>query len=126
MKKRILIIDNEPDLLALLNKVLTDEGLDVFTEEKVNNIFSLVNRISPDIVVIDYILNGINGGELCLQLKANPKTRHIPVIIYSTYPKVLELLNNYGCNEFIAKPFDLFDFIDRIKNYFATEECLVN
>jgi two-component system CheB/CheR fusion protein len=55
----------------------------------------------------DYILDGINGREICHQIKANPATCFLPVVIISAYPKVLLSLGTYGCDKFIAKPFDL-------------------
>lgn len=77
-----------------------------------------VTAINADIVILDYILFGINGGELCHMLKTTPETCHIPVIMVSAYPRVLESLGNYGSDAFIAKPFNLSDITDTIKTCF--------
>jgi CheY-like chemotaxis protein len=69
----------------------------------------------PDIVILDYILNGINGGELCHQIKMNRHTAQLPVVIMSAYPKVLQSLGDYGCNTFIPKPFDIDHILNCIK-----------
>jgi len=74
----------------------------------------------PDIVLVDYLLPGINGGELCAQLKRDPSTKHIPVVIFSAYSQVLLSLGSYGCNAFISKPFELSSLLNQIN------KCLEN
>jgi len=117
MQKKILLIDNDPDILAVMQEALDYEGFEVFTASKAEDIVSLVCNIKPDLLLIDYILDGINGGELCHQLKADHKTAALPVIIISAYPRVLKSLGYYGCDAFIPKPFDLYDLIDQINSY---------
>ena len=71
------------------------------------------------LVIVDYILEGINGGELCHQLKINPRTKHLPVIMISGYQRVLESLGNYGADYFLPKPFDLNELLNVVKKYFS-------
>jgi CheY-like chemotaxis protein len=66
-----------------------------------DDIFALIEKFNPDLIILDYILNGINGGELCHQVKHNSKTSLIPVIIYSAYTKVIQSLGDYGCDAFV-------------------------
>jgi DNA-binding response OmpR family regulator len=112
--KRILVVDNDPAILDVMEEVLGYEGFEVKTYTDTNNIFTCIDNFHPNLVLIDYILDGINGGELCAQIKKNPQTSSLPVIIMSAYSKVLLSLGNYGCDDFIAKPFDLDDFVNRI------------
>ncbi len=112
--KRVLIVDNDPAILDVMEEVLGYEGFKVKTYSDTDNIFSCIDSFNPDIVLIDYILNGINGGELCAQIKKSPETSHLPVVIMSAYSKVLLSLGNYGCDDFIAKPFELDNLISRI------------
>lgn len=112
--KRILVLDNDPAILDIMEEILGYEGYDVQTYADTENIFNCIDNFNPDLVLLDYILNGINGGELCAQIKQNPLTNHLPVIIMSAYSRVLLSLGNYGCDDFIAKPFDLDDFISRV------------
>lgn len=53
------------------------------------------------------MLNGINGGELCHQIKSSGQNGGLPVMIFSAYPRVIQSLGFYGCNAFMPKPFDL-------------------
>jgi len=112
--KRILIVDNDYDVLDMMEEVLTYEGYEVSGLIETNDIFPEIRKYRPDIIILDYILNGINGGELCHQIKANNYTNDIPVILMSAYPRVFNSLGNYGCNSFIPKPFNLDEIVECI------------
>jgi len=112
--KNILIIENDEGLVELLEELFSYEGYQVRCYREAGDIFSLMEDFTPDIVLIDYLLPGINGGELCAQLKREPSTKHIPVIIFSAYSQVLLSLGSYGCNAFVSKPFELSSLLDQI------------
>lgn len=114
MLKRILVIDNDPGILDAMREVLNYEGYEAIVKEETSDILTLVQQYHPDLLLIDYILNGINGGELCHEVKVNSNTSHIPVILMSAYPRVLQSLGHYGFDDFIPKPFDLSDLTYRI------------
>jgi two-component system response regulator VicR len=114
MLKRVLVMDNDPRILDVMQEALSYEGFAVDAYEGTEDILGLVEQCQPDLIILDYILNGINGGEHCRKLKNFFKTSHLPVIIFSAYPRVLQSLGYYGCNAFIAKPFDLNFLIDKV------------
>jgi DNA-binding response OmpR family regulator len=114
-KKKVLVIDDDEAVLDIMEEALKYEGFEVKILSKADDIATLIDSYSPDILLIDYLLKGINGGEICHQVKTNPATRQVPVIIVSAYPKVLLSLGNYGCDKFIPKPFDLEDLVGSIK-----------
>lgn len=118
MQKRILVIDNDQDILEAVEAALSLENYSVDTSPIVEDIFQMIHDKNPDLILIDYLLFGINGGELCHMIKNEPSTSHLPVIIFSGYPKVIQSLGTYECDAFISKPFDLDNFISVIK------ECL--
>ena len=113
--KKVLILDNDESVLDVMNEALAYEGFAVKTLENSDNIFHEIESFGPDLVIVDYILNGVDGGEVCQQIKVGNKTSNLPVILMSAYPKVFKPLKDYGCDDFIAKPFDLDDFVVRIK-----------
>lgn len=119
MTKKILIIDDNNDLLDLLREALAAEGYEVECASNVDCIYEAVRNSRARLVIIDYILEGVNGGELCHQLKINPRTMHLPVIMISAYPRVLESLGNYGADHFLAKPFDLDELLDVVNTHFS-------
>ena len=100
-----------------MKEVLTDEGYRVTALNHCENILQTIDEYQPDLVMLDFLLHGINGGELCHQLKTNPLTSHLPVIILSGYPRVLESLGNYGSDSFIAKPFSLDELFSAVTLY---------
>ncbi|WP_158828185.1 response regulator [Mucilaginibacter lacusdianchii] len=114
MSKRILILDNDPGILDVMQDILHYEGFEVKAISDTDNIFKNITDYKPDLVMLDYLLDGINGGELCAQIKKNPSTSEIPVVIISAYSRVLLSLGLYGCDVFIAKPFELNDFVEKI------------
>lgn len=113
--KKVLLLDNDLDVLDIMQEVLSYEGFDVKCIEQTDNILPEIENFSPDVVVLDYLLGEINGGEICHQIKLNKSTSGLPVILISAYPRVLQSLGDYGCDDFISKPFDLDDFTGRIK-----------
>ncbi|TZF83692.1 response regulator [Pedobacter sp. BS3] len=115
MKKRILILDDDAGTLDVLTEALYYENFEVMATNDNSRFFEIIKEYKPDLVLLDYLLNGINGGEICHQLKRNFQS--LPVIMMSAYPRVFLSLGTYGCNEFIPKPFDLFKLVDRIKYY---------
>ncbi|QJD96689.1 response regulator [Mucilaginibacter robiniae] len=118
--RKILILDDDADILDVMQEALQYEGFEVAVASGTDNIFSLLNKHQPDLLMVDYILNGINGGELCHQVKADQHTRQLPVIIVSAYPKVFKSLGYYGCNAFMPKPFDLDELTSTITNLINT------
>lgn len=117
MSKSILIIDDQNDILDLLKEALEQEGYQVTALPYTDDIIRSIAKHQPGLVMLDFLLAGINGGELCHQVKVNPLTAHIPVIMLSGYPRVLESLGSYGEDAFIAKPFDLHHLVSTVKHW---------
>ena len=116
MNKRILIIDDDQAVLEVLEEVLDYSGFVVKASLYTHDIFKDIEAYQPDLVLIDYLLSGINGGELCHQIKTKAETKNLPVVLISAYPRVLMSLGSYGCDTFIAKPFDIAELVDNINN----------
>lgn len=121
MAKKVLVLDDDEAVLEVLEAALEYANFDVKTAGESNDIFKDIEEFNPDVVLIDYLLRGINGGELCHQIKTNSKTAQLPVILLSAYPRVLLSLGDYGCNAFMAKPFDLSDLVSQINNCITEE-----
>lgn len=115
---KILIVDDDSALTEVLEELFNQIGYRTKAVNCVDNIIKLILEFQPDLILLDYLLPFVNGGELCSQIKRNKSTSHLPVIIFSAYPKVLLSLGDYGCDAFIAKPFDLDSLI------FHIEKCL--
>jgi len=104
---RILIIEDDLAISELLDMYFKMNGYYCRIENNATDILGLIDECKPDLVIVDYLLPGVNGGELCAQIKRSLQWSHIPVVIFSAYPKVMLSLGTYGCDAFVAKPFDL-------------------
>ena len=112
--KKILILEDNADIVELLTDWLTSQGYEIAAYEAVDDIIRLAKKIQPDLVLLDYLLGGVNGGEYCAELKKHPETLHIPVIMLSAHQRVIDSLGHYGWDAFVAKPFDLEDLVVQI------------
>ena len=112
--KKILIVEDNQDILDILTDWLSSIGYETAGYNAVIDIISLVGEIKPDLIILDYLVGEINGGEFCHQLKHDPHTKHLPVIMLSAHQRVIDSLGHYGWDAFIAKPFDLEELAQQI------------
>ncbi len=114
MSKRILIIEDDEDILQVLETVLVHNDFVVNGLERTDDILETAQKYAPDLVLTDYLLWGTNGGKICQQLKSNPETTHIPVILISAYPDLAASHGHFGFDAFIPKPFDINVLVNKI------------
>lgn len=111
---KILVIENDEDLCNILAELFLQAGFDYKIYAETADIIPLIKEFNPDLVLLDYLLPLINGGELCCQIKQDKIRHNLPVIIYSAFSRVLLSLGDYGCDAFVAKPFDINYLIRKI------------
>ena len=116
MSKRILILDDNQDILDIVNEALTYERFDVKGTTQGADVIPLVDNFSPNLVILDYRVAGANGGEICREIKAHPQFGNIPVIIFSAYINKQSELWEYGCDAIINKPFDLAELVEKVNS----------
>lgn len=116
MMRRVLVLENDPDVLDIIKEILSFEGYHTKGITCTDDIFQPLTDYKPDIVLVDYVFDGINGGEICHQIKNSSSTSKLPVILLSSYPRILKPLAYYGCDAFIAKPFDLPDLTSQVEH----------
>ncbi|MDB5086501.1 MAG: hypothetical protein JWR09_495 [Mucilaginibacter sp.] len=116
MTKRILVLDDNQDILDIVHETLTYADFDVQSTSRSDTVISLAETFIPDLVILDYRVAGINGGELCMQIKSHPRFKNTPVIIYSAYINNNSELLAYGCDAIINKPFDLTELVEKVNS----------
>lgn len=114
MLKRILVLDDNQDILEMVNEVLSYEQFDVHATSNSNGILAVTEKFNPDLIILDYRLHNANGGEICKELKAHPQFKNTPVIIFSAYINLSVDYTSYGCDAVISKPFDLSELLDTV------------
>jgi DNA-binding response OmpR family regulator len=113
MGKRILIFDDDRDILDILSYILADSGYSVYGLDHGHNFFQEVKDFHPDLILMDVMLGDMDGRVICRHLKQANTTQHVPVILISASHDLSQSLKQEGApNDFIAKPFDL-DFLLR-------------
>lgn len=117
--KRVLVMDDDASILEAIEEALSYQNFQVKSIDESQMALKIAIEYKPDIILLDYLVDDVNGGEICHQLKSNPDTRHIPVIIMSGAPRVFESLGDYGCNSFIPKPFSLNELINTLQKFSA-------
>ena len=102
----ILLIDDDPDVRTMMGKVLYKEGYEVSTASGREEAFDKLNTTTPAVILLDVLLSGEDGRELCREIKDNENLRHIPIIMFSGHPGAALKFEAYGADDFIAKPFN--------------------
>ena len=118
----ILIIEDDPDITDVLTGMLTMNGYQVTAITEASDIVQMVSKLKPDLIITDYILQGINGGEYCSAIKRDTQTSHIPVIILSGYGKLLDSLGTYGADKILDKPFDMDELYATVAGLLAVSQ----
>lgn len=112
---KILVIDDDTDLLEVTKSLLTKKGFEVATHTNWEDALKQIETFEPQLILLDVFLNGVDGLDICRQLKSMPHTKHIPVLIFSAYPQVAErVIYEYEADDFIAKPFEINDLITKM------------
>ena len=116
-KKRILLIEDEEDIAALIKMQAELSGYKLHVEVDGINGYRAVEREKPDLVLLDIMLPGQNGYDVCRKIKSNPDLRNIPVIIISAKDEELDVLLGLelGADDYVAKPFSPKILMSRIK-----------
>lgn len=115
--KRILVVDDEPDILEFLQIILEEEGYEVATSDKGDYLEQLHPGVLPHLILLDVLLSGKDGREIVKYLKSKPETKPIPVIMFSAHPSAEETARKAGADDFMAKPFDIDALLERIARY---------
>ncbi|MDY7014856.1 MAG: response regulator, partial [Cyanobacteriota bacterium] len=120
---KILLVDDQPDNLRFLSRVLGDRGYRVQRAISGNLALKAVSADLPDLIVLDILMPEMSGFETCRQLKARAETRTIPIIFLSAIRDTAEKVRAFeiGGADYITKPFKVEEVIARIENQLAIQ-----
>lgn len=120
MSKKILAVDDDNDILDVIRIILEDEGYEVYTLANGKMVFDLVTETAPDLILLDVMLGGLDGRDICRALKEHDTYKKIPVVMISASHNLNNLLLMPGApNNFLAKPFDINRLVDMVKSELA-------
>ena len=113
-QKHILVVDDNKDLLFMISAMLKINGYQVSSLENTTGIETVVIKIQPDLIMMDMLLSGSDGREICRQLKSNKDTASVPVLMLSAHPQAAENCIAAGADRFIEKPFEMQHLLDTL------------
>ncbi|WP_158798175.1 response regulator transcription factor [Pedobacter sp. L105] len=120
MSKKILAVDDDNDILDVIRIILEEEGYEVFTLANGKHVFDMVKENAPDLILLDVMLGGLDGRDICRALKEDQNYKNIPVVMISASHNLNNLLLMPGApDNFLAKPFDIDHLLAMVKAQLA-------
>src|SRR5437870_5702463 len=115
-KRKILVADDDPAILEALILMLEDAGYEVKTTTNGATIQEVYKEL-PDLILLDIWMSGVDGRDICKQLKHQKKTKHIPIIMISANRDTEDIAKKAGADDFIAKPFEMKNLLAKVEQY---------
>jgi DNA-binding response OmpR family regulator len=116
MGKKILVIDDDEAILESIQIILEEEEYEVVTHTSMLDNEAVV-KISPNLIILDIFLSGSDGRDMAKQLKHDPQTAKIPIIMISALPSAQASAEASGADTFLPKPFDIYNLLELVRKY---------
>lgn len=113
-KSKILVVDDDPDILSVMEILLSMKGFQVEVTARGENTLSKIDSFQPDLILLDVLISGHDGRTICKEIKGNETISHIPVLMLSAHPGAAATISDYGADGFISKPFDVDNLLKKI------------
>jgi len=117
-KKRVMIVDDDPDALALMEKILTDEGFELIKVSNATEVGLKAAQLSPDLILLDFLMPEIDGFEVCKALRGDELTRNTPIMAVTCLTKEQDIERIFACgaDDYLAKPFKADDLLQKVRD----------
>ncbi len=117
-KTHILVVDDEPEVHTMLGKILRHDGYSVDNAYGGKQAFELISKKKPDLIVLDIMMPKISGIEVCNQVKGNPETSNVLVLIVSARDEQADRITGleHGADDYVSKPFHLRSLLRKIEH----------
>jgi DNA-binding response OmpR family regulator len=113
--KKILVLDDDADILVLMQMTLTMHRFIVKAISRWEDINESISKVNPDMILLDVSLNGADGRDICIKIKQTEKTSHIPVILFSANVELGNNFQDFHAHAFISKPYELSHLLQTIR-----------
>ena len=115
--KKIMVVDDEPDVLAVAVFRFKKLGYEVFTATNGQEALDLLQGVLPDVMLLDLRLPQINGIDVCKKVKHDERLKHIPVILFTaSTDNIAANVLEAGADDFLIKPFEPEDLLNKVRN----------
>lgn len=112
--QKILVIEDDPDIGMMLKMMLEFKGYTVTVSERPDFVNEILAEASPNLIIMDMLLSGANGLDICNSLKNSTGTSHLPVIMISAHPHAKKACLEAGADDFIEKPFEMDALLSKV------------
>lgn len=121
-RKRVLIVEDTDSVQVMMKRWITNAGYEVDLASDGYQALSRVESVTPDLILLDVMMPGLNGYAVCRQLRENEKTKKTPIIIITALPAALDSKEGKlsGANEVIVKPVSQDDILKRVRSYLGS------
>lgn len=116
---KILVVDDDSGIGEMLKTLLEFYGYEVTVTEKPEETEEIIVNKNIDLVILDMLISGVNGTDVCAHLRKSERTAQIPVLMMSALHDAGSKCKKAGANDFIAKPFEIDELIAKIKGVLA-------
>lgn len=120
--KKILLIDDDPDVITVLQLLLKKKGYEVATASREEEAYHQVAVFQPHLIVLDVLLSGVDGRTVCKKIKNSAASKHIPIIMFSAHPGAQKNMEDFGADDFLPKPFEGSKILERIEAQLSKKE----
>jgi len=115
---KILLVEDELDLAEVTKMRLKKSGYEVIGALNAEEAFAFLQKNIPDLILLDLLLPGMQGEEVCKQLKSDARLKHIPVILFTASASdIPKMAKEIGADDYIMKPFEPEELLGKVKKY---------
>ncbi len=127
-KNLVLVVDDSPDTLSLLNDVLEAQGITTLVALEGSQALRIAHRIVPDLILLDAVMPQLDGFQTCIQLKATPELRNVPVIFMTGSTDTTSVIKAFqaGGVDYVTKPVNPLELLARIRVHLANAKIMLS
>jgi DNA-binding response OmpR family regulator len=114
---QILVVDDDEEIGIMLKLTLEHRGFPVIVLQRPEQAEEAITQNNIGLIILDMLIGGVKGTDVCLRLKGNSSTAHIPVMMLTAIPDAEVICKDAGADEFLSKPFEMNLLISKIKQW---------
>ncbi len=112
----ILVVDDNKEICMLVENILLSEGYEVESCYNPLEFHKYLERCKPKLIITDMLMSGFDGRTLTKEVRNFPETQHIKIMMMSAHPDAPEISKNIGVDDFLTKPFEIDDLVQKVEN----------
>jgi len=117
--KTVLVYDNNEEILRIIWLILASEYKQIETYSSCENLFEDIDRVKPNIILMDLLMPYCNGEKTIRLIRSNNKTSKIPVVVFSASANIEEITKELNVSAMLEKPFSIYQLRETVRNYIA-------